>query len=354
MNLISYRSMELIINIVYVVTANDLIGFGHLYRVLSISVSVLSSEPSANILFFLFSSSKNAKKIIENYYKAQGLPPPFVRQENLFSKEPIHSHAPNLIFSDSPLLSDEEEIWMKRLGTYFAVTDSVKKKYADFVLDCNLHEISEDDYKATQLSGTTLFYGPKYALLREEFIKEDYKKRNYDKLSLNLLIYLGSGVENDFLLGLGAAIRDRYGEKIKITILGLNKSHEVYEHASRDGITILERSNSMAKLYQIADFSIGTCGISQWERMYLGLPTLNFLSAENQVDDLRILSNSGVTVDLGWVHDYVPEAMFKEMDKLLCDRKRLEKMELNGREFMRDHIPFDKIFKNEIKPRISE
>ena len=49
----------------------------------------------------------------------------------------------------------------------------------------------------------------------------------------------------------------------------------------------------MPKILSIADLAIGAGGTMCWERAYLGIPTIAFAVAKNQVENLSTLTKYG-------------------------------------------------------------
>ena len=77
----------------------------------------------------------------------------------------------------------------------------------------------------------------------------------------------------------------------------------------------------MAELMVKADLSIGAGGASNWERCYLGLPTIATIVAQNQEETTLALANIGVIWYLGWYHEVDSHIIAKAVLRAMADAK---------------------------------
>ena len=72
--------------------------------------------------------------------------------------------------------------------------------------------------------------------------------------------------------------------------------------------------------------AIGCCGISAWERCYLNIPTINYVSAENQIIDADMLNKKGAIINLGSLDDFDRNILYKTIFKIKYSKFLLQNM----------------------------
>ena len=145
--------------------------------------------------------------------------------------------------------------------------------------------------------------GCDYALLRPEFKElrgQALEKRKNTKKIKNILISMGgSDIKNvtyDVLQQLDSNFN-------VVVVLGSVSPHNVMieNYAKDKNIEVIVNADNMAELMLEADLAIGASGSTNWERLCLGLPSLIFTVAENQIKFSRILDRLGLIRLLGHV-----------------------------------------------------
>lgn len=170
----------------------------------------------------------------------------------------------------------------------------------DLLLDQNLGR-AKADYQGFLPAKAELLVGPQYALLRKEFAihrAASLSRRSSGTLG-SLLISMG-GVDKDNVTGkcLEALSSEDAPLFEKITvILGQNAPYLddviTLAEGSRHQIQVLSGVSDIAALMSDHDVAIGAAGATAWERCCMGLPTLLFVIAENQVQGANALENVG-------------------------------------------------------------
>jgi spore coat polysaccharide biosynthesis predicted glycosyltransferase SpsG len=84
---------------------------------------------------------------------------------------------------------------------------------------------------------------------------------------------------------------------------------------------VLMNAVSMADLMCNADLAIGAAGTSAWERCCLGLPTLQFILADNQYSIANALNNAGAALFMERTD--MTSTLGMVMDQLMHDPMRL-------------------------------
>jgi UDP-2,4-diacetamido-2,4,6-trideoxy-beta-L-altropyranose hydrolase len=141
------------------------------------------------------------------------------------------------------------------------------------------------DYAGLVPSNCRILAGSHYALLRPEFAArrtEALKKRNATKKIKNVLVSIGGSDAGDLT---GEVLRNISNKYNVVAVLGPSSPHieaVLKYEASYPHINVEIDAANMASLMYDADISVGAGGSTSWERCCLGLPTLLYVTAENQ------------------------------------------------------------------------
>jgi UDP-2,4-diacetamido-2,4,6-trideoxy-beta-L-altropyranose hydrolase len=117
-----------------------------------------------------------------------------------------------------------------------------------------------------------------------------------------------------------------------------NPFSDVVLDAARDlgCANVIRQTDDMARLMREADLGVGTCGVAGWERCCVGLPSLVAVSADNQLDDARILQSMGAVRNLGDAEHTSTERWAREIWELRNDPESLTAMSIAAASVMRD------------------
>lgn len=168
------------------------------------------------------------------------------------------------------------------------------------LLDQNLgREVA--DYNELLSTDCRRLIGPRYALLRPEFLElreRSLNRRQYPELK-RILISLG-GVDATNVTGqvLEALAESALPSNIELDIIMGDAApylDEIRQQADRLPFKAAVSKNvkDMAERMCLTDLSIGAAGGTSWERCCLGLPAVLVVLAENQVAGAKALGASG-------------------------------------------------------------
>jgi UDP-2,4-diacetamido-2,4,6-trideoxy-beta-L-altropyranose hydrolase len=210
---------------------------------------------------------------------------------------------PDLLVVDHYMLDRSwESILRPYVGRIFVIDDLANRAHdCDLLLDQNLQDSRDSRYSGLVPEGAQIFLGPKYALLRPEFCSAPALPRTSGLR--RMLVFFGGVDPTNEALKIVEALRSM-GPTVPETVLVLGPSNphvdKVFAAASGVAcVTVLRQTEDMAELMRHADLGVGTCGVAQWERCSVGLPSLVVVSADNQRIDARILHGLGAARSLG-------------------------------------------------------
>ena len=201
-----------------------------------------------------------------------------------------------------------DAIWfsiIEKISAKILVIDDLgdRKLICDVLLDQNLGA-SAEKYDGKLPINCHLLLGPTFALLRAEF--KDWRERNLvgrlDRNIENILITLGGvDAENHTLQILKEISKSDYAMKCAFTVVvGGSYPHKknLYEflQTSKLKVSVLSNVKNMAQIMSESDLCIGAAGSTSWERCCLGLPTITFTIADNQIEIAEQLSQRKVAI----------------------------------------------------------
>ena len=147
----------------------------------------------------------------------------------------------------------------------------------------------------------TLF-GPRYALLRREFIDRKPRDRIEERCERILVFWGGTDPVNMTETMFDALVDRRFKSQKFTVVMGANNSRKekVIERArNTKNVKCLVQVDNMAQLMDESDLFFGAGGTVTWERCRLGLPSIVVSIADNQIESNKDLAEDGFTRYLG-------------------------------------------------------
>lgn len=170
-----------------------------------------------------------------------------------------------------------------------------RRHECDLLLDQNYE--STERYRKLVPENCCLLLGPKFALLRPEYAEYRKSMKSRNRGMQRALVFFG-GSDDRNITGLSVeALSERDLRNLDVdVVIGANYRHRERlesQVAQRPKTLIYGPRPHLADLMAQADFAIGAGGVTNWERMCLGLPSLVVTTADNQVPISEILNNEG-------------------------------------------------------------
>ena len=288
-------------NIIFRVDSSTQIGAGHLMRCLTLADEF--KKQNHKITFVCRGLAGNLISLIKYSVLALSKDDDF-QSDDLYlnwlgaSQEQDAKHTLEVIPKNTDLLVVDsyalDVTWHKQLRPYvrkiMVIDDLADRNFdCDSLLNQNLGS-KKEDYKNKAPNDCQLLLGCEYALLRSEFSElrgKALEKRSSTKAIKSILISVGGSDVNNLTYDI---LQDIPDQLIITVVLGASSPNNkiIQEYAKGKNITVIVGSKNMAELMLDADLSIGAGGATSWERCCLGLPTLLFVTANNQ---LKIAEN---------------------------------------------------------------
>lgn len=225
-----------------------------------------------------------------------------------------------------------------RVGAILAIDDLADRPHdCDLLLDQNLQEAMDARYDALLPAGCRRLLGPRYALLRPEFLEaggERVPRRGIKRIHV---FFGGSDLANETQKALLAiASLKRPDLEVDLVLGAANPHREAIESYCRGASNVVLHSGvrDMARLMAAADCAIGAGGSSTWERCCLGLPALVIALAQNQVPIATACHRAGACRYLGASAEVTVAQIAAALRELLQDPDAAAGMGDKGRELV--------------------
>jgi len=196
---------------------------------------------------------------------------------------------------------------LKHYSKYIMVIDDLadRRHLCDILLDQNYYLNMEFRYKNLVSSSSKRLLGPKYALLRNEFIElrkeEPIRKKGED--IKNILVFFGGSDPTNETFKTLFALSELDCNKINIdAVVGVSNPNKdkIKNYCNQfPHIKFHCGIDYMARLMKRADLAICAGGATTWERYCMGLPAVLISVAYNQVEICHALSTLGIDCYLG-------------------------------------------------------
>lgn len=198
--------------------------------------------------------------------------------------------------------------WETALHKYcqhiLVIDDLADREHAcDIIVDQNLYINMQQRYTHLVSSHAQILTGPRYSLLRPEFLEHrTNSKENISAITKFFICFGGVDEPNLTDLSIQAVIQLKIPVyNIDVVIGSQNKNYLSIKnkYSSYQSIKLHFNTSNIALLMQNAELSIGAGGISTWERCCMGLPSICFSIASNQDKQLQDADNYGILLNIG-------------------------------------------------------
>jgi UDP-2,4-diacetamido-2,4,6-trideoxy-beta-L-altropyranose hydrolase len=339
------------------VDASPEMGIGHLMRCLTLAVKIrelgfdvyficrqISSELVADIegkninVIRLPSAQPNSTK--EEYLHSSWLGVSQAQDaEDTLSFLRSNSHQrrrrPKMIVVDHYAIAAPWEKIISHLCPVFAFDDlNDRAHHVDLLLDPTIGKVSSA-YNGLVPRDTRLFIGPKFALLRDEFItareRVVRKPKDANKPWRILVTLGGADPDNKTLLVLRSLLllNGRFDFEIVVLAgtLNLNLDNLIsFVDKSSMKVQVIQYTKKISELMVHSDICIGAAGSTSWERCALGLPTINITLADNQKAIAANLHRVGASLSFGSLTETNFSKLSEEIEALFSRPERLSRM----------------------------
>jgi len=328
-------------NVVFRVDASSEIGSGHVMRCLALAQALC--ERNATCTFICRELDGNLISLIgERGFKICILSN---YEEGYIAQDGDVSHA-NWLGCDWQTDASETQIHLEKLNPDWLIVDHYAIDYrwevelqdhykklmviddladrehcCDLLLDQNMIDGMHSRYLNKVPKNCTSLIGPTYAMLQTEYAKghDDYKTKsgNIDRI---LIYFSGTDVCNLTTTVLSVILQLKKDSlQIDVVLSDSYPQSKVVDELIKinRNVTRHSRVSSLKKLLSKSDLAIGGGGITNWERICVGVPSVVVTMAHNQEPIAKKLSEEKYIYLLGKQEDITPSLLAKKLKQLL-------------------------------------
>jgi UDP-2,4-diacetamido-2,4,6-trideoxy-beta-L-altropyranose hydrolase len=320
------------------------IGTGHIVRMMALGQAWQDAGGKVIFLCAKVTKALEQRIVYENFGLEKHAAVPGGRDDLAATSAAILSYAAGdqsvALALDGYQFDAEFQLGLRKIGGRLMAVDDYGQcdRYsADLILNQNIS--ARVEFYGKRTGGTHLLLGPKFALLRREFLRNTGWARNIPDQANKLLVTLGGADADNLTNKVINALRGS-GLEVKVVIGGSNPHlvslREAAEAVSR-GVTsvdLIVDSKQMSELMVWADFAVAAAGSTSWELAFSGLPTLHFILAENQTGNAWEMERQGLGVCLG-EHSRFDERRFRDsVERMAADSRLRASCACRGRELV--------------------
>jgi len=318
------------------IEASKKIGYGHLMR-----TSVLAEELQSRgwPIIFLCNNDPSLLQLLEKKsfsYKILKNKAGSVRDQKDVT-DILYESPGNIFIHDNYGITFNYERAVKPFTQLLVAFDDEANRgfLADIIINQNYG--AESLQYTLKNKETKILAGSRYVLLRDEFISKR-KMRGPKRIRELLLIFGGSDTQG-MTFKMLKALNEAAFERNLILNCTAGKNYKGFRKISRlsrihDHINLHLNVKSMPELMGKMDMAISASGSTVWELLYMGIPSLLIITAENQKMIARNLDKDGYAVNLGWYDKLSGPMIVKEVTTLILDQKKQDRFIRKGRKLI--------------------
>lgn len=287
--------------------ASDKVGTGHVMRCLALCEAF---PKDAKVTFLAHSILPHLEyRILSEGHTLQ----------RIKTFDDLPTQKTDLLIVDHYGLSSEWENEARSFAKKILALDDFPKRHhsVDFLLDQNFHRDNRRYQDFIPKNCQTLL-GPQYALLRREILEHSPgRSREFGDLKKILIAMGGTDPSGETLKVLKALSSMKENScEIHIVTTGSNPHLSLLQEtvAQTTSATLHVDSAHYVSLMNSCDLAIAAGGSSTWERLYLGLPSIQVAIFENQLDITKELSHSQIVRSLSHVDERTLRQAIREME----------------------------------------
>lgn len=214
----------------------------------------------------------------------------------------------------------------------FVIDDLADRLHdCDLLLDQNYYNEMASRYSGLTPPQCKYLIGPKYALLREEFKDVRQRIRVRGSYVERIFIFFGGSDPTNETEKILSALQLLDIKKFEVdVVIGSTNPHlEEIERICEEmpEVTVRIQISNIAELMGNADLAIGAGGSTIWERCCVGVPSLVWSIAENQIAIAESASDLGVCINLGKAQDISVKIAADALNELLENEQKRIVME---------------------------
>jgi UDP-2,4-diacetamido-2,4,6-trideoxy-beta-L-altropyranose hydrolase len=312
------------------------IGAGHVMRCLALAQAW--QDAGGPVRFVMAAGGEPLMPLLRN----QGMHPELVPappgslEDARATVAAARAHQAAWLVMDGYRFGDEFQRAAAGAGARTAVVDDngeCTPHLCDLVINQNLH--ARADMYPPLRPGQQQLLGSRYTMLRREFRECAGDTRELRPAGRRVLVTLGAADPGNVTGTAIAALRGLPAIEAVVVVGAVNRNLARLQAAVRElggDVRLQHAVADMAPLMAWADVAVAGAGSTTWELLFMGVPTLSLVLADNQRAIAESLHRAGVVHSLG-AGDLVTRAeLATALGRLLGDMPARREMATRGRQ----------------------
>jgi UDP-2,4-diacetamido-2,4,6-trideoxy-beta-L-altropyranose hydrolase len=211
------------------------------------------------------------------------------------------------------------------------IDDLANRKHdCDLLLDQNFYCDGEYRYDGLLPSNCQTFLGPAYVMLRDEFYELKKHVRHRDGRIRHVMCFYGASDPTAETLKAMMALQAPGMEAVTVDVV-VGEANPQRERIAElceklRGFSFHCQTSRMAELCARADLALGAGGSANWERAFLGLPSLVTITADNQAETTRAMASAGGVWLLGGAGCVTDASIMAALREAMASPARLQSL----------------------------
>ena len=165
-------------------------------------------------------------------------------------------------------------------------------------------------------------------------MQHDLSKRMIPERAKEILVTLGGSDRENMTLKILKALLPIKDIHVTAVLGGANPHRGEIEKELKEAknITLINNSSDMSSLMAKADLAISATGSTTWEILYMGLPLITGVIADNQEPAAKVLGEEKIAVNVGWFKNISVNELTSTIQRLVDSNQERADLSEAGRE----------------------
>ncbi|HEY2900969.1 MAG TPA: UDP-2,4-diacetamido-2,4,6-trideoxy-beta-L-altropyranose hydrolase [Polyangia bacterium] len=196
----------------------------------------------------------------------------------------------------------------------------------DLVINQNVH--AQPSMVRDRPPGSAALLGSPFVLLRRPFLRHRGAPKVIAPHPRRLLVTMGAADPDNVtgkVIASLASLSDPANQHLQVIVVvgAVNPNAEALARVARDcpcAVEIRRAEPDMPGLMAWAEIAVAAAGSTTWELLFMGVPTVSVVIADNQRAIAAELGRREVVRNLGWHADVTPAQLAQTLSTVLNDR----------------------------------
>jgi UDP-2,4-diacetamido-2,4,6-trideoxy-beta-L-altropyranose hydrolase len=242
---------------------------------------------------------------------------------------------PHLVVDHYGIDAGWEKLVRSSVSHLITIDDSRARTHlSDIVVYSSFNNSADLANGIEEADGQTRLVGFRYAPLSAGYSRTSLGLREVREPVEHVVVFFGGVDVSDLLIRIVKCLKDRFTDLTRIDVIagGSRRALDFLTDLSSESsvIRVCQSKLSLLESFQEADIAVGAGGVAALERSAVGLPSLNFVLAENQRHVTESLAKAGALIDMGPADSFSEDFFLQVFTTLASDVSSRSNMSIAG------------------------